>query len=70
METVKKYSDGGRMVRLDGVEFSFGRDGLVGWMSDWGAASQFEARGIFSSKFYRHLYGHTDFYLAERERGR
>lgn len=48
---------------IEGVTVHYNLDGKVMWMSDWKMCDEFVKKGYFTKKFYKHCYGHTDFYV-------
>lgn len=48
---------------IEGVKVRYNPDGKVMWMEDWGKCDEFVKKGHFTKKFYKHCYGHTDFYV-------
>lgn len=61
---------GGTMIALsNGVEIKTESNGRIVWASDWSKLVLDHIRGQLTevtSKFYRHLHGHTDYYLERR----
>ena len=39
-------------------------DGRIVYMTDWCRADEFAKKGYFTTKFYKKLWGHKDYYLA------
>ena len=59
-----------RCVLSNGVEVTLGVRNRIAWASDWAKLVLDHIRGNLpevSSKFYRNLWGHTDYYLERRE---
>ena len=63
-ETTKRERGREMNATLKGIEVKATEDGRVYWMSDWAKAYELVKAGLLKTKFYRHLHGHTDFYLV------
>lgn len=48
---------------INGILFRANPYGTISWCSNWEVVERFSKAGLIGRKFFRHLHGHTEYYL-------
>ena len=64
IETIRITKDGSKLLRYNGIEFWTNSDGGIMSTNNWNVVDQLVAAGLATSKFYRELYGYTEYTLT------
>lgn len=50
---------------INGIIFRANPYGTISWCSNWEVVERFAKAGLIGRKFYRYLWGHTEYYLID-----
>ena len=66
LETIKITNDGSKQMKFNGIEFWTNRYNTIMYVpsNNWNVVDQLVAAGLATRKFYKNLYGHTEYTLA------
>jgi hypothetical protein len=60
---IQQTKDGSQFLSYNGKKLSANREGIILFMEDWNQIDELEKAGLVTHKFYKHLYGHTEYII-------